>query len=67
MFCYQVNVGCVPKKVMYSAAVHSEYIHDHSDYGFNVAFNSFDFRLFCDSYVHYCVHFRKDFYIFVDI
>jgi len=40
----QVNVGCVPKKVMYNAAVHSEFIHDHRDYGFNVAFNSFNWR-----------------------
>ncbi|XP_068449791.1 glutathione reductase, mitochondrial isoform X2 [Clinocottus analis] len=31
-----VNVGCVPKKVMWNAAVHAEYLHDHSDYGFNV-------------------------------
>ncbi|XP_053734772.1 glutathione reductase, mitochondrial isoform X2 [Synchiropus splendidus] len=31
-----VNVGCVPKKVMWNAAVHAEYIHDHSDYGFDV-------------------------------
>ncbi|KAM4586548.1 glutathione reductase, mitochondrial isoform 2-T2 [Fundulus diaphanus] len=29
-----VNVGCVPKKVMWNAAVHAEYLHDHSDYGF---------------------------------
>jgi len=39
-----VNVGCVPKKVMYGAAVHSEYILDHCDYGFNVDFNSFNWR-----------------------
>ncbi|XP_053179944.1 glutathione reductase, mitochondrial isoform X1 [Scomber japonicus] len=31
-----VNVGCVPKKVMWNAAVHAEYLHDHSDYGFEV-------------------------------
>ncbi|XP_006803306.1 glutathione reductase, mitochondrial isoform X2 [Neolamprologus brichardi] len=29
-----VNVGCVPKKVMWNAAVHAEYLHDHGDYGF---------------------------------
>ncbi|XP_072251448.1 glutathione reductase, mitochondrial isoform X1 [Leuresthes tenuis] len=29
-----VNVGCVPKKVMWNAAIHAEYLHDHSDYGF---------------------------------
>uniref|UniRef100_A0A8C4EBV0 Glutathione reductase n=1 Tax=Dicentrarchus labrax TaxID=13489 RepID=A0A8C4EBV0_DICLA len=31
-----VNVGCVPKKVMWNAAVHAEYLHDHNDYGFDV-------------------------------
>nr|XP_057932626.1 glutathione reductase, mitochondrial isoform X2 [Doryrhamphus excisus]XP_057932627.1 glutathione reductase, mitochondrial isoform X2 [Doryrhamphus excisus] len=31
-----VNVGCVPKKVMWNAAVHAEYLHDHADYGFEV-------------------------------
>uniref|UniRef100_A0A8C6UMS1 Glutathione reductase n=1 Tax=Neogobius melanostomus TaxID=47308 RepID=A0A8C6UMS1_9GOBI len=31
-----VNVGCVPKKVMWNAAVHAEYLHDHNDYGFEV-------------------------------
>lgn len=36
-----VNVGCVPKKVMFNTAVHAEYIHDHADYGFNVTLNSF--------------------------
>uniref|UniRef100_UPI003AB06F39 glutathione reductase, mitochondrial isoform X4 n=1 Tax=Centroberyx gerrardi TaxID=166262 RepID=UPI003AB06F39 len=30
-----VNVGCVPKKVMWNAAVHAEYLHDHADYGFD--------------------------------
>ncbi|VTJ83443.1 Hypothetical predicted protein [Marmota monax] len=29
-----VNVGCVPKKVMWNTAVHSEFMHDHVDYGF---------------------------------
>jgi len=29
---------------MYNAAVHSEFIHDHIDYGFNVTFNSFNWR-----------------------
>ncbi|XP_077987932.1 glutathione reductase, mitochondrial-like [Glandiceps talaboti] len=31
-----VNVGCVPKKVMFNAAMHSEMLHDHKDYGFTV-------------------------------
>uniref|UniRef100_A0A8C9IE27 Glutathione reductase n=1 Tax=Piliocolobus tephrosceles TaxID=591936 RepID=A0A8C9IE27_9PRIM len=30
-----VNVGCVPKKVMWNTAVHSEFMHDHADYGFS--------------------------------
>ncbi|KAL9965901.1 hypothetical protein ACROYT_G029759 [Oculina patagonica] len=36
-----VNVGCVPKKVMFNTALHAEYIHDHADYGFDVTLNSF--------------------------
>jgi glutathione reductase (NADPH) len=31
-----VNVGCVPKKVMWYAAQHSEFIRDHADYGYSV-------------------------------
>ncbi|XP_074652489.1 glutathione reductase, mitochondrial-like [Tubulanus polymorphus] len=37
-----VNVGCVPKKVMYTVATHAEYIHDHADYGFDVTLNNFN-------------------------
>ena len=44
--CYisyiQVNVGCVPKKLMFNAGVHAEYIRDHADYGFHVELKSFD-------------------------
>eukprot|EP01098_Paradermamoeba_levis_P002820 TRINITY_DN1338_c0_g1_i1.p1 TRINITY_DN1338_c0_g1~~TRINITY_DN1338_c0_g1_i1.p1 ORF type:complete len:457 (-),score=171.81 TRINITY_DN1338_c0_g1_i1:124-1494(-) len=32
-----VNVGCVPKKVMWNTAHHAEHIHDLHDYGFNVS------------------------------
>lgn len=32
-----VNVGCVPKKVMFNTAMHSEMLHDHADYGFTVS------------------------------
>uniref|UniRef100_A0A9J8D5C2 glutathione-disulfide reductase n=1 Tax=Cyprinus carpio carpio TaxID=630221 RepID=A0A9J8D5C2_CYPCA len=28
-----VNVGCVPKKVMWNTSTHAEYLHDHEDYG----------------------------------
>uniref|UniRef100_A0AAY4DV51 Glutathione reductase, mitochondrial n=1 Tax=Denticeps clupeoides TaxID=299321 RepID=A0AAY4DV51_9TELE len=40
-----VNVGCVPKKVMWNAAVHAEYLHDHSDYGFEGASGQFSWQL----------------------
>uniref|UniRef100_A0A8B9PIJ8 glutathione-disulfide reductase n=1 Tax=Apteryx owenii TaxID=8824 RepID=A0A8B9PIJ8_APTOW len=39
-----VNVGCVPKKVMWNTAVHAEFIHDHADYGFEVAGSKFNWR-----------------------
>lgn len=39
-----VNVGCVPKKVMFSCAVHAEHIHEHGAYGFNVELKGFDFK-----------------------
>ncbi|XP_064366365.1 glutathione reductase, mitochondrial isoform X4 [Dromaius novaehollandiae] len=39
-----VNVGCVPKKVMWNTAVHAEFIHDHTDYGFEVAGSKFNWR-----------------------
>ena len=31
-----VNVGCVPKKLMFHAASHAEELHDLNDYGFEV-------------------------------
>lgn len=37
-----VNVGCVPKKVMYNTAVHAEFLRDHKDYGFDVTLQSFN-------------------------
>ncbi|CAG5122548.1 unnamed protein product [Candidula unifasciata] len=37
-----VNVGCVPKKVMYNTAVHAEFIKDHKGYGFDVDVRGFD-------------------------
>uniref|UniRef100_A0A0N5AH07 Glutathione reductase n=1 Tax=Syphacia muris TaxID=451379 RepID=A0A0N5AH07_9BILA len=39
-----VNVGCVPKKVMYNCSLHSEFIRDHSDYGYDVTLNKFDWK-----------------------
>ncbi len=37
-----VNVGCVPKKVMWFASGISETIHNASGYGFDVSLNHFD-------------------------
>lgn len=39
-----VNVGCVPKKVMWNAAVHAEYLHDHADYGFDANHGHFTWK-----------------------
>ncbi|KAM4672589.1 glutathione reductase, mitochondrial isoform 6-T6 [Amazona ochrocephala] len=39
-----VNVGCVPKKVMWNAAVHMEFVHDHADYGFEMPSIKFNWR-----------------------
>ena len=35
-----VNVGCVPKKLMFNAAMHAEEIQDARDYGIDVTLNS---------------------------
>ncbi|KAM3848906.1 glutathione reductase, mitochondrial [Vipera latastei] len=40
-----VNVGCVPKKVMWNTAVHYEFIHDHMDYGFKIADVKFNWKI----------------------
>uniref|UniRef100_A0A8D2JHS7 Glutathione reductase n=2 Tax=Varanus komodoensis TaxID=61221 RepID=A0A8D2JHS7_VARKO len=40
-----VNVGCVPKKVMWNTAVHSEFLHDHADYGFEISDVKFKWRI----------------------
>ena len=51
-YCVQVNVGCVPKKVMFNTAVHAEYLHDHKDYGFDVTVNKFDWRYALNMCLH---------------
>lgn len=36
---HQMNNTCclfLPQQVMWNAAVHAEYLHDHNDYGFDV-------------------------------
>jgi hypothetical protein len=38
----QVNVGCVPKKVMSNTAGIAEALHDAADYGFDVTVHGFD-------------------------
>ncbi|VDM61892.1 unnamed protein product [Angiostrongylus costaricensis] len=40
-----VNVGCVPKKVMYNCSMHAEFIRDHADYGFDVTLKSFNWNV----------------------
>ncbi|XP_038050166.1 glutathione reductase, mitochondrial-like [Patiria miniata] len=40
-----VNVGCVPKKVMFLTAMHSEYLHDQPDYGFDVEKKGFSWSM----------------------
>ena len=32
--CFQVNVGCVPKKLMYYAAEANDHVEDLKDFGF---------------------------------
>lgn len=44
-----VNVGCVPKKIMWNAAESAEVIHDASDYGFNIDYKHFNFKKLKDA------------------
>jgi len=37
-----VNLGCVPKKIMFATAQISEYLHDAEDYGFSQPSHSFN-------------------------
>ncbi|XP_012697106.2 glutathione reductase, mitochondrial isoform X2 [Clupea harengus] len=49
-----VNVGCVPKKVMWNAAVHAEVAHDRTDYGYlagNAQFSWHSLKSKRDAYV----------------
>ena len=39
-----VNVGCVPKKVMWTTSRIAEMLHDASDYGFSIAQSGFDWK-----------------------
>lgn len=40
-----VNVGCVPKKVMWNTAALAENLHDSKDYGFTTGEISFDWKI----------------------
>ena len=43
-FCSQVNVGCVPKKVMFNTAMMMEFLHDMKGYGYDVEVKNFNWR-----------------------
>jgi len=43
-----VNVGCVPKKVMWHAATAGEWLHDMKDYGYDVEPKPFNWKLIKD-------------------
>jgi glutathione reductase (NADPH) len=50
-----VNVGCVPKKVMWYTAGHAQHFAHAADYGFDIAVNGHDWTALKarrDSYVH---------------
>ena len=49
-----VNVGCVPKKMMWNTARIAETLHDAGGYGFNIEFNGFDWsrlKMARDAYI----------------
>jgi len=50
-----VNVGCVPKKIMFQAAMHAEEFQDKIDYGHNITqtdpFNWKDLKVKRDAYI----------------
>ena len=58
-----VNVGCVPKKVMYNAAFVQEIIHDSKHFGFNVGDVTFEWskiKKSRDRYVERLNHIYED-------
>ncbi|KAI4895512.1 hypothetical protein NFI96_017090 [Prochilodus magdalenae] len=54
-----VNVGCVPKKVMWNASTHAEYLHDHADYGFEETQANFSWQLLKNKRDAYISHLNK--------
>jgi glutathione reductase (NADPH) len=51
-----VNVGCVPKKMMWNAAQISYALHDASDYGFDVTLGRHDWGLLRRKRDHFIAH-----------
>lgn len=39
-----VNVGCVPKKVMWNTSFLAECLHDSKDYGFDLEYKGFNWN-----------------------
>ncbi|KAL6480085.1 hypothetical protein MHYP_G00111180 [Metynnis hypsauchen] len=54
-----VNVGCVPKKVMWNASTHAEYLNDHADYGFEGAQTHFSWQLIKNKRDAYVSHLNE--------
>ncbi|GAB1293088.1 Glutathione reductase, mitochondrial [Apodemus speciosus] len=47
-----VNVGCVPKKVMWNTAVHSEFMHDRVDCDFQSCEGKFNWQVMWNTAMH---------------
>ena len=57
-----VNVGCVPKKVMWNAASVAETLHDASDYGFDIEIKEFNWQKVKQSRDDYIQRLNKIYY-----
>ena len=57
-----VNVGCVPKKVMWHSSQISEMINNYAtDYGFDITLNNFDFETLVKSRTEYINRIHKSY------
>lgn len=54
-----VNLGCVPKKVMFNASLIAEYLHKANDYGFSSVFEKLDWGKLVARRNSYIAHLRK--------
>jgi len=54
-----VNVGCVPKKVMFATSSIAETLHQAKEYGFDVTVNSFNWKQIKESRDAYIVRLNK--------